>query len=148
MNRRALLAALVLLSLSGMLLHYRIHSFMVPDKNMPSVARFDGTKFLSFLFPLIDVVVVTGLFLSRKTAPYAYLLNGLIVIYGTVLMTHYSMAEIVARSIPPSDWVLKSTLPDIAVNWADFFVGKALYDEIMRAPRPAPPAGESAGAGG
>jgi hypothetical protein len=139
MNRKALLAALLLLSISGMMLHYRIHRFMVPDKTDPSVYVMDSTKFLAFLLPLIDVVVVTGLFLSRRTAVYGYLLNGLLVIYGTVLMGHYSIAEIIARSIPPADWLIKSTLPDIGISWADFLVGKILYDETMRnAPHSSP----------
>ncbi|MBA4371863.1 MAG: hypothetical protein C0402_03265 [Thermodesulfovibrio sp.] len=132
MNKRALLAALLLLALSGMMLHYRIHRFMVPDRTIPSVYVMDSTKFLAFLLPLIDVIVVTGLFLSRRTVVYGYLLNGLLVIYGTVLMGHYSIAEIMARAIPPADWLIKSTVPDIGISWADFLVGKILYDETMR----------------
>jgi hypothetical protein len=132
MNRKILLAALFLLAVAGMMLHYRIHNFMVPDKSNPGVFLFDGTKFLSFLFPLIDVIVVTILFLSRKTAVYGFLLNGILVIYGTVFMAHFSIAEIVAKSIPANSWLLKSTLPDVGIAWADFFVGKALYDLYMR----------------
>lgn len=132
MNKKVLLAALLLLSISGMMLHYRIHKFMVPDRTIPSAYVIDSTKFLAFLLPLIDVVVVTGLFLSRRTAIYGYLLNGLLVIYGTILMGHYSIAEIMARGIPPADWLIKSTLPDIGISWADFLVGKILYDETMR----------------
>lgn len=105
---------------------------MVPDTNDPSVYVLDSTKFLAFLLPLIDVVVVTGLFLSRRTAVYGYLLNGLLVIYGTVLMGHYSVAEIMARAIPPADWLIRSTLPDIGICWADFLVGRILYDETLR----------------
>lgn len=132
MNKKVLLAALLLLSISGIMLHYRIHKFMVPDRTVPSAYVIDSTKFLAFLLPLIDVVVVTGLFLSRRTAIYGYLLNGLLVIYGTILMSHYSIAEIMARGIPPADWLIKSTLPDIGISWADFLVGKILYDETMR----------------
>lgn len=47
-------------------------------------------------------------------------------------MAHYSMAEISARSLPPEAWILKSTLPDIGIAWGDFFVGKALYDIMLR----------------
>jgi len=124
--------SLFLLALSGLALHYRIHSFMVADKLDPGVAHFDGTRFLAFVFPLIDVVVVTLLFTSRKTALYAYLFNGLIVIYGTVFMAHFSIAEIAAKSLPPGSWLLKSTLPDIGIAWADFFAGKALYDHYLK----------------
>ena len=132
MSRKTLLAVLLLLALSGLMLHYRIHSFMVPDIAHPGSFQFDRTKFLSFIFPLVDVIVVTLLFTSRKTVVYGYLLNGLIVIYGTIFMAHYSIAEIYAKSLPPSAWLLKTTLPDIGIAWADFFAGKALYDLTMK----------------
>lgn len=131
MNRRLLLIALFLLAISGLLLHYRIHPFMVADRLNPEIKIFDSTKFLSFIFPLIDLVIVTALFLSRKTAVYGYLFNGLIVIYGSILMAHYSIAEMFAKSIPFNQMFLKSTFPDIAIAWADFFVGKVLYDSYM-----------------
>ena len=104
---------------------------MVADKHTGGLL-FDGTKFFATLFPLLDVVLVTLLFLSRKTATYGYLLNGLIVIYGTILMAHYSIAEMIAKSIPLYSMTLKSTLPDIGIAWADFFLGKTLYDLHMR----------------
>ena len=132
MTKKILLLTLFILAVSGLLLHYRIHNFMVPDRLNPGIFIFDGTKFLSFIFPIIDVVLVTLLFTSRKTAVYGYLLNGLIVIYGTVFMAHFSIAEISAKSIPPGAWFLKSTLADIGIAWADFFVGKALYDITMK----------------
>jgi len=131
-NRRILFTALILLAVAGLMLHYRVHNFMVPDKLNPGDFIFDRTKFLSFIFPMIDVVVVTLLFTSRKTAVYGYLLNGLLVIYGTVFMAHFSIAEIYAKSMPPGEWLLKSTLPDIGIAWVDFFVGKALYDITMK----------------
>jgi hypothetical protein len=132
MTKKILLLTLFLLALSGLLLHYRIHNFMVPDRLNPGSFMFDGTRFLAFIFPAIDVVLVTLLFMSRKTAVYGYLLNGLIVIYGTIFMAHFSIAEMSAKSIPFEAWLLKSTLPDIGIAWADFFVGKALYDMTIR----------------
>jgi len=105
---------------------------MVHDGPTPESVRFDATRFFSFLFPLIDVALVTALFTSKKTCIYGYLFNGIIVIYGTVFMVHYSIAEFAARSVPPGDWILKSTLPDIGIAWADFFTGKALYDLYLR----------------
>ncbi len=131
MTKRSLWIALVLCAVAGLLLHYRIHNFMVPDPAHPGRFFFNSTRFLSFIFPLVDVVLVSVLFLSRKTAVYGYLLNGLIVIYGTILMAHYSLAEFSAKSIAPRDWIIKSTLPDILICWADFFIAKALYD-LMR----------------
>jgi hypothetical protein len=131
MKKKTLLIALFLLAVSGLMLHYRIHTFMVADKLHPGSFLFDGTKFLATLFPLADVVLVTALFMSRKTAVYGYLLNGLIVIYGTVFMAHFSIAEMAAKSMPLQSLLLKSTLPDIGIAWGDFFVGKALYDYYM-----------------
>jgi len=132
MTRKVLLAALFLLALSGLMLHYRIHNFMVPDKLNPGVVLFDKTKFLSFLFPCIDLFFVTLLFASRRTVVYGYLLNGLLVIYGTIFMIHFSIAELTAKSVPLQAWLMKSTVPDIGIAWADFFVGKALYDLHMK----------------
>jgi len=132
MTRRPLFLALIFLALSGLMLHYRIHNFMIADKLQPGSFIFDGTKFLGTLFPLVDVLLVTLFFTSRKTAVYGYLLNGLLVIYGTVLMAHYSFAEIIAKEIPLNAMVLKSTLPDIGIAWGDFFIGKALYEWYMR----------------
>jgi len=132
MTRKTLLAALFLLALSGLMLHYRIHNFMVPDKLNPGAFLFDKTKFLSFLFPCIDFFLVTLLFVSRRTVVYGYLFNGLLVIYGTIFMIHFSIAELTARSAPLDAWFLKSTIPDIGIAWADFFVGKALYDLHMK----------------
>lgn len=105
---------------------------MVADALNPAVVRFNGTKFLAFIFPLIDVVLVTALFASRSTAVYGYLLNGIIVIYGTVFMAHFSIADLTAKSAPLADWFLRSTLPDIGISWGDFFTGKALYDLYLR----------------
>lgn len=121
MIRRSLLFALFLLALCGLIFHYRIHPFVVDG-------HFSGTFFLASIFPLVDVVLVTILFLSRKTAIYGYLLNGLIVIFGTIFMAHFSIAGLIADPVPPSQWITNSLLLDIALAWVDFFVGKALYD--------------------
>jgi hypothetical protein len=132
MTKKPLLTALVLCAGAALMLHFRVHPFMVPDPSKPGNLFFNSTKFLSFLFPLVDLILVTFLFLRRKTAVYGYLLNGLLVIYGTIFMAHFSMAQFSAHSIPSQDWFLKSTLPDIALAWADFFIGKALYDLIIK----------------
>jgi hypothetical protein len=135
MKKSTLLTALFLLAVGGLLLHYRIHYYMVADKLNPGNTVFNGSLFLATFFPLIDVFLVTALFLSRKTAVYGYLLNGMLVIYGTILMGHFSIAQIIAKSIPLYSIPLNSTLPDITILWADFFVGKALYDLYTKGPK-------------
>ena len=132
MNRHNLLAALFLLAGAGFLLHFKVHNFMVADRLHPWVLTFNPSLLPASIFPLLDVFVVTTLFMSRRTAVYGYLLNGLLVIYGTILMMHYSLAEMAARALPAHVMFLKSTLPDILIAWGDFFVGKALYDSYMK----------------
>lgn len=132
MKKNTLIIALFLLAISGFLLHYRVHPFLTPDKVSQGAFIFNKSNFLASLFSLIDAVVVTSLFLSRKTAVFGYLLNGLIVIFGTILMAHFSIVDIIAKSLPVSSWLTRSTLPDIGIAWADFLVGKSLYDLYLK----------------
>lgn len=131
MIRKSLFTALLLLGLTGVLIHYKAHPFFVTDK-LTGIASFSGTKFIASLLCLVDVFVVTILFTSRKTAVYGYLINGMIVILGTILMTHFSIASFAAKGVPPGGMLLNSTAYDIAIAWADFFVGRALYEVIIQ----------------
>ena len=131
-TRRTLLFALVLVALGGLLLHARIHPFLLADKDHPAQMLFRGSFVAATLLPLLDVFVVTALFASRRTAPLAHLLNGMIVVYGTVLMGHYSIATLAPRAPTPADWLLKSTFADISLAWGDFMIGKALYESWLR----------------
>lgn len=131
-SRRALLGALFLLALGGFLLHYRIHPFFVPDKEHPGELLFRGQFLAASVLPLLDLLVVTALFARRQTAPLGYLLNGVIVIYGAVLMSHLSIATLAPKAPTMADWLLKSTFPDVAIAAGDFFVGSALYGSWMR----------------
>jgi len=127
-NRQTLLIAQFLLAISGLFLHVRIHPFLAaPPGNPTGPLVFRGAFAAATILPLLDVVVVTSFFCSKRTAVYGFLLNGLIVIYGSVLMAHFSISKLIVQAAPPSAWILKSTLPDIGLAWADFFVGKALY---------------------
>lgn len=130
-TKRVLLAALFFIALGGFMLHYRIHPVWVPDKTTGGLL-FSSTNLLANLFPLVDVVVVTLLFAFRRTAAYGFLLNGLIVIYGTIFMAHFSIAALWGKSAPISAWFVKSLLADIFILWGDFLVGKALYDAHLR----------------
>lgn len=132
MKKKSYVAVLFLLAISGLLLHLRIHPFMIQNPNIPGEKIFDFTRFLATILPLIDVIFVTILFSFRKTAVYGYLLNGLIVIYGTILMAHFSINEMIVKNLPIQAMILKSTLPDIGIAWGDFFVGKLLYDLYMK----------------
>jgi len=130
--RGQLLAALFLMALGGLLLHLKIHPIWAPDRADPSIIHFRPSFIAATLFPLLDLFLVTALFSSRRTAVYGYVLNGLIVIYGTVLMGHFSIAMMAPKNPPLIAWITRSTFPDIALAWADFLVGAALYRAWMR----------------
>ena len=122
-TRQQLWVALVALALGASLLHFRIH----PPDELSDV--------WPNLFSWLDLVVVSLLFTTRRTAVYGYVLNGMLVIFGTVLMAHLSIVKLAAE--PPQPFYLllfKSTLPDIGLAWADFLVGAALYYTWLREP--------------
>ena len=131
-SRRTLLAALVLLALAALPLHYLAHPFLQPLKEHPGQTVFRVSFVAASLLPLLDLVVVTGLFLSRRTAPLAFLINGMLVIYGTVLMGHFGIVKLTANVPTHGNWIFESMLIDIALVWVDFLVGKALYESWMR----------------
>lgn len=114
--RSLCLAALVVMALGGFLLHLRVH----PYEHNPS--------FLINVFcGIVSVIIVPLLFLFKTTLHYGYVVNGFMVIIGTVTMAHFSLAHLPAPLTPASVF-LKTTFPDILMLWGKFFVGKALFD--------------------
>ena len=133
-ERRALLATLFLLALAAVTFHLAAHPVFAPDKAHPGATVFRASFVAATLLPLFDLVLVTWLFRSRRTAAYGYLLNGLIVIYGTVLMGHFGVARLAGLpgGASVTEWLFKSLVIDIVIAWADFFAGKALYESWLR----------------
>ncbi len=129
-DRWLLLLALTFLGIAGLVIHMRIHPFYVPPGDNAGVPLVRWRFFPATILCLADVVLVTSLFLRKGTAVYGYLLNGLLVIYGTVIMAHFSLTGPTGGSLV--EWALWSTLPDIGVSWADFIVGKMLFAAWMR----------------
>jgi hypothetical protein len=114
--RLVLILAIFFLALGGWLLHLRIHPIAKDAENyIPLVAGF------------ISVFLIPVLFIFRSTISFAYLLNGMTVIIGTITMTHFSIEN------HPQVWTLQTILlgtclPDILMLWGKFAVGKALFD--------------------
>jgi hypothetical protein len=114
--RLVLILAIFFLALGGWLLHLRIHPIAKDAENyIPLVAGF------------ISVFLIPVLFIFRSTISFAYLLNGMTVIIGTITMTHFSIEN------HPHVWTLQTILlgtclPDILMLWGKFAVGKALFD--------------------
>ena len=114
--RLVLIFAIFFLALGGWLLHLRIHPVAKDTENyIPLVAGF------------ISVFVIPLLFIFRSTISFAYLLNGMTVIIGTITMTHFTIEN------PPQEWTLQAIflgtlLADVILLWGKFAVGKALYN--------------------
>jgi hypothetical protein len=118
--------ALVALAVGATMLHYRIHT---PGK--------DPTDLWPNLFSVIDLVVVSALFLFRGTALVGLLLNSFFAFLGIIMMADFSLSATLAgqMKVMPGQsffgWLLLTTFPDIMVLVADFFVGLALYRAIL-----------------
>jgi hypothetical protein len=124
--RYQLWVALVALAVGATMLHIRIHP---PGDNL--------TFLWPNLFSVIDLVLVSCLFLFRTTALLGLLLNSFLAFFGIILMGDFTLAATLAGQIKvmPGQsffgWFLLTTFPDIMVALADFFVGLALYRAIL-----------------
>ena len=125
-QRRQLWVALVALALGATLLHYRIHT---PGE--------DPTDLWPNLFSLIDLVLVSALFLFRSTALLGLLLNSFLAFLGIIMMADFSLTATLAgqmKVMPGQNffgWLLLTTFPDIMIAVADFLTGLALYRAIL-----------------
>lgn len=138
MKRVVLITALFFMALGAFSLHMRIHPvFVTPRQETSQVAaaqtesqaKFDWKHFLASFFAFFDLLVVTWLFTSNKTVAYAFLFNGMLAIFGAILMGHLTVAQLWGTGASLADWIyLKSTLADIIILAADFLLGKAIYD--------------------
>jgi hypothetical protein len=114
--KSTLLIGLLVLSIGGLLLHSRIHPVGANHSNL--VPAISG---------LLAVLVVPLLFCFRKTTAYGYVLNGFMVITGTITMSHFSIAHW-PNPATVQAVLLNTLLADILILWSKFFVGKSLFD--------------------
>ncbi|MEK7309441.1 MAG: hypothetical protein AAB038_01325 [Planctomycetota bacterium] len=114
--RTTLVFGLFFISLGGFLLHLRIHS--------PSA---HPLNYIPFFIGLVNIVIIPWMFFFRPLINWAYILNGMSVIVGIILMSDFSLGK-----LPPelslSAIFLNTTLADIMVLAGKFTVGKALFD--------------------
>jgi hypothetical protein len=124
-QRRQLWVALVALALGAVMLHFRVHP---PD---------DFTDLWPNLFAVIDLVLVSVLFLFRGTALVGLLLNSFMAFLGVIMMADYSLSATLAGQVqvfPTQNffgWLLQTTFPDIMILAADFCIGLGLYRAIL-----------------
>ncbi len=124
--RILLICTLFFLACGGWLLHNRIH----PLGEAPGFV-------IPYVSGILSIVIITFLFCFRNTVAYGYVLNGMTAIIGTIAMFHFSLKN------PPSAWTVQTILfqtllPDIAILWGKFTVGKSLFElELLKQPEAA-----------
>jgi len=123
--KRILVTALLLMALFAAALHWNLHTPIDP-----ATGEVDLVDLIGNVLTWIDVVVVTILFLRRRTAALAFLLNGMIVIYGSIMMFHFTVSH--GPPVGVRGWLVGSLVPDIVVAWADFLLGAALWLVYVR----------------
>ncbi|MFA6417523.1 MAG: hypothetical protein WCW67_00070 [Candidatus Margulisiibacteriota bacterium] len=111
-----LISGLIVLALGGWLLHLRVY----PPLN-------EGYNLVPFIAGLISVVLVPLLFYFRSTFAYAFVLNGFMVILGTITMTHFSIVHF-SGPLTLNSLLFNTLLPDIAILWGNFAFGRAIFD--------------------
>jgi hypothetical protein len=110
--RLLLVVGLAFASFGGWLLHGRIH----PPSKL-------ALNYIPFIAGLISFTALPIMFLFRKTVAYAYVINGMLVIIGTITMTHYSIAH-PPEHITFTSVIGRTMLPDIAILFVNFMLGR------------------------
>ncbi|MBA4386448.1 MAG: hypothetical protein C0404_00615 [Verrucomicrobia bacterium] len=111
-----LIVALVVSAMGGFLLHFRVHS--------PLEHSFGIVPYVA---GILSVLLVPILLSFRRTLDYGYILNGMLVIVGTVTMTHFAIDHW-PTPFSIGGLLFKTTLADILILGTKFFVGKAIFD--------------------
>lgn len=111
-----LIICLYLLSFGGWLMHYHIHP---PAGNV--------SNYVPLLTGLVSIFIIPTLFFRKGLVSYAYILNGMTVIIGTITMVHYSLTELPSPLII-SAVLLNTTFPVIVLLWTKVFIGKVIFD--------------------
>ena len=124
-SRHLLWVALVALGLGATLLHLRIH----PPHSL--------TYLWPNLFSWTHLVVVSLLFLSRRTALLGVILNSFLAYLGIIMMADFSISATLAGQVKVMPgvsffgWLLQTTFADIAILVGSLMVGLALYQVML-----------------
>jgi hypothetical protein len=117
--RRDILS-LLLLSLGGLLLHLKLHPIPIDPDNPQNPANL-----VPFVFCLLGAVAVPVLLGRKKTFLAGYLINGIGVIVGTIIMAHMSFAS-PPRPLTAGGVLLRSSLPYILLLLPKLLIGHSV----------------------
>jgi hypothetical protein len=113
--------ALLLLSLGGWILHFRVH----PITHNPS-------NFVPFVLGLIDIFITPQLFNYKKTVILAYLINGIGVIVGAITMASFSLSSL-PDPLTFTSIIFKTTLAHILILFSKLFIGQMVLSHFYPA---------------
>jgi hypothetical protein len=82
---------------------------------------------IPFISGVLSILVIPLLCSFKKTIEYGYVINGLLVIVGTIGMAHFSIVHW-PNPTTLGSIIFKTLLADIVLLWNKFFIGKALFD--------------------
>lgn len=105
--KSTLIFGFICLAAGGWWIHYYYHPLAT------------GFGYVPFVSGLISIVVLPIMFCFRPTLSYAYVINGMLVILGTITMTHFSLVKLGSPF---------GLIANIALLWGKFAVGKAIFD--------------------
>jgi hypothetical protein len=111
---RGPIIGLLVLSLGGWMLHFRIHPITANPSNL-----------VPFFIGLMGILVTPLLFSYRKTVIVAYLLNGLSVLIGTLAMATFSLYHL-PDSLTLINVIFRTILGDILILFSKLFVGQMI----------------------
>lgn len=117
--RRLLVGGLFFVSFGGWILHVNIH----PPSDL-------AANYVPFVAGMVSSTAVPAMFLFRKTLAYAYVVNGMLVIIGTITMTHFSLAH-PPEAITFYTLTFNTLFPDIVILFTNFMLGKAIFELEM-----------------
>ena len=116
---RGELASLVLLSIGGLLMHWRYHPIPLPG------APASHANIVPFVLGLAGVIAVPLLLSREKTWLTGYLINGFAVITGTVMMGYLGISG--WSGLPGIDTVIfDSMLPVILLSIPKLIIGQRI----------------------
>jgi hypothetical protein len=121
----ALIGALVLLAIGGLLLHLSWHPFV-------KEGEFKAFNLVPFVFSILNIVVVPFLFANPKTVAWAYLFVWLTVVVGTAGMAYKSYENFSGYpvAVTVKDILLKSMLADILILFAKIPIAYAILRRV------------------
>jgi hypothetical protein len=119
--KRLLILGFFSISLGGFLLHLAIH----PPLSNPA-------HWIPFSVGFASIAGITTMYCFKRLVPYAYIVNGMFVIIGTITMFHFSLVQwsglYAVNKLNISSVFLKGLMADIFILWTAFFIGKAIFD--------------------